>query len=115
MNWAELKQWNFHCKFRFNLLLFHYSVALDVKMKDILLDNGLSFKADKQSGAPKVNLFNTKIDLGSSSISLTGDFVAEIIGWFSNIFKTPLNILINEFFQPIANTVINTIIIPVAL
>ena len=90
MNWAEVTWWNFHTKFTWNWLLFKYTVKLDVNVKEGTLDNGLSIQADDHTGAPEVNFFNTYVNLGKSYIELHGDFVAWIIGWLSNIFKTPL-------------------------
>lgn len=112
MNWAKVTNWHIH--FELWYILFwpiEYSFKVDVQFKDALLDNGLSLQADTHSGAPIVNFFNTQIDLAQSSIGFTGDFVIEIIGWLSNIFKTPIQILVNEFFQPFMNFAINSVII----
>ena len=38
-----------------------------------------------------------------------------IIGWFSNFLKVPIQVVVNEFFEPVVNTVINTFIIPIFL
>jgi hypothetical protein len=59
-----------------------------------------------------VNFFNTEFDLAASSVHFSGDFVIAIIGWLTNFLKVPLQILVNEFFQPIVNFVINDFIIP---
>ncbi|TNV80078.1 hypothetical protein FGO68_gene16659 [Halteria grandinella] len=113
MNWDKISNWHIH--FELWYILFwpiEYSFRVDLLAKNVLIDNGLSLQADTHSGKPIVNFFNTYVDLAQSSVSLSGDFVVEIIGWFANFFKTPLNILINEFFQPFVNLVINDFIIP---
>lgn len=42
MNWAKLLNYDFHCKISVSLVLFHLYYDLDIHMKDIVLDNGLS-------------------------------------------------------------------------
>ena len=59
-----------------------------------------------------MNFFDTYFNLGKSSVKFSGDFVIAIIGWFTNFFKGPVQLFINEFFQPFVNFVINSIIIP---
>jgi hypothetical protein len=112
MNWAKITNWHIH--FELWYILFwpiEYSFKVDILAKNVLIDNGLSLQADKHSGAPIVNLFNTYVDLADSSIAFSGDFVVYILGWLANFFKTPLNILINEFFQPFMNFLLNDFII----
>lgn len=116
MNWDKITNWHIH--FELWYILFwpiEYSFRVDLLAKNVLIDNGLSLQADTHSGKPIVNFFNTYVDLAQSSVSLSGDFIVEIIGWFANFFKTPLNILINEFFQPFVNLAINDFIIPAFL
>lgn len=92
-----------------------YSFNVDLNFKEATLDNGLSLKADPHTGRPIVNFFDTYFNLAQSYVSLSGDFVIEIIGWFTNFLKVPVQILVNEFFQPFVNFIINDIIIPLFL
>ena len=116
MNWAEVTHWNIHFKCLYILFWpFEYSFNVDFEFKNALLDNGLSLQADSHTGAPIVNFFNTEIDLGRSAVHLSGDFVIAIIGWFTNFFKLPIQVLLNQFFQPFINFAINDIIIPLFL
>lgn len=116
MNWATLKNWDMHFECLYIVIWpIEYSFNVDIKMKDAVLDNGLSLQADPHTGRPIVNFFDTVFNLASSSVSFSGDFVIEIIGWLTNFLKVPVQILINEFFQPIVNLVINTFIIPIFL
>jgi hypothetical protein len=62
-----------------------------------------------------VNFFDTYFNLAQSNVQFSGDFVIEIIGWLTNFLKVPIQILVNEFFQPIVNMVINDFIIPTFL
>ena len=113
MNWAAITNWQI--KFECLYILFwpiEYWFDVEIKIKDANLDNGLSLQADTHTGAPIVKFFNTHFDLGKSSVHFTGDFVVEIIGWLTNFLKVPVQILINEFFEPIVNFAINSIIIP---
>ena len=45
-------------------------------------------------------------------MKFSGDLAIYVIGWLTNFLKTPVQILVNQFFQPIVNVVINDIIIP---
>lgn len=92
-----------------------YYFNVDINFKDATLDNGLSLKADPHSGRPIVNFFDTYFNLAQSYVQLSGDFVIAIIGWFTNFLKVPIQILVNEFFQPAVNFVINEIVIPLFL
>lgn len=113
MNWALLKSWNIHFELWYVLLWpIEYSFRVDINLKDCTLDNGLSLQADSHDGAPIVNFFNTEFDLAQSSVHFSGDFVIAIIGWLTNFLKTPIQVLVNEFLQPIVNFVVNDIIIP---
>jgi hypothetical protein len=116
ITWPTLKTWNIHFHVRVNyLFIFHYSMDVDIKMRDILLDNGLSIKANEISGAPIISLFDTHIDLGKSDIDLSGNLAVWVINWFTSFFKLPLQIVINEFFEPVTNLVISWFIVPVLL
>jgi hypothetical protein len=89
-----------------------YYFNVDINFKEATLDNGLSLKADPHSGRPIVNFFDTYFNLADSYVQFSGDFVIYIIGWIANFIKVPIQILVNEFFQPVVNMVINNIIIP---
>jgi len=116
MNWAKLSNFDFHCKVYYNIFWpLSFSFNTDVKMKDLLLDNGLSITANDHTGTPMINFFNTEVDLGKSSLRLSGNLALWVIGIFANMFKLPLQILINMFFQPAVNFAINWVIIPLML
>jgi hypothetical protein len=116
MNWATLKNWRIHFECLYIVVWpIEYYFDVDIILKDAILDNGLSLKADPHSGRPIVNFFETYFNLGASSVHFSGDFVIEIIGWFTNFLKVPIQILVNEFFQPIVNFAINDVIIPLFL
>jgi len=113
MKWASVTNWHIHFDTLFTLIWpLSYGVGVDIFAKNVNLDNGLKIQAEPHTGTPIVNFFNTYLDLGQSYIQLSGDFVIAIIGWFANLFKDPLQVIINEFLQPIINWVINGIIIP---
>ncbi len=99
INWAKLLNLNIH--FEPLYIVFwpiEYGFRVDINLKDCLLDNGLSLQADSHTGAPIVDFFNTKLLLENSSINFSGDLAIFIIGWLSNFLKTPVQILINQFF-----------------
>ncbi len=67
LNWAKLVNYRFHSKFVFKLFWpLTFSFNIDLKMKDVLLDNGFSIKADNDKGTPIIKFFNTHVDLGHS-------------------------------------------------
>lgn len=112
MKWAQVSNWNIH--FECWYILFwplEYRFIVDIFVKEGNLDNGLSIQADTHTGVPEVNFFNTNFDLGQSYVQFSGDFVIAIIGWFANLLKEPIQLLINELLQPLANFVLNDIII----
>jgi len=116
MNWAKLLTYDFHCKVYYNIFWpLSFSFNFDAKLRDVVLDNGLSITANCHTGTPAVNFFNTHIDLGKSSISMTGNLAMWIIGMFGNLFKLPLQVLVNMFFEPAVNTALNWIVIPMFL
>jgi hypothetical protein len=113
MKWATVTNWNIHFECWYVLFWpIEYRFIVDIIVKEGNLDNGLSIQADSHTGAPEVNFFNTNFDLGQTSVHFSGDFVIAIIGWLSNLLKEPIQLLVNEFIQPLANFVINDIIIP---
>lgn len=113
MNWAEVVQWDFHCHVRVGIVLFiAWSWNIDLKMREVLLDNGLSIAANDHTGAPIVNFFDTNIKLGKSEIDFSGNFAMWIIGWFTNFLKMPVELALNLFLQPAINFAINWIVIP---
>jgi hypothetical protein len=97
MNWAELVNWNFHCHVKYTVVpyIMSFSWNIDVKMREIIFNNGLSIAANDHDGRPILNFFDTEILLGKSEIDLSGNFAMWIIGWFSNFFKLPIQILLN--------------------
>lgn len=116
MNWAKIKSWNIHFQCLYIVVWpIEYYFNVDINFKEATLDNGLSLKADPHTGRPIVNFFNTYFNLAQSYVQFSGDFVIEIIGWFTNFLKVPVQILVNEFFQPIVNLFINDFIIPIFL
>lgn len=99
MNWATLKNWDIHFECLYIVIWpIEYYFDVDIKLKDATLDNGLSLHADPHTGTPIVNFFDTVFNLANSSVTFSGDFVVEIIGWLTNFLKVPVQILINEFF-----------------
>ena len=116
MNWAKIKSWNIHFQCLYIVVWpIEYYFNVDINFKEATLDNGLSLKADPHTGRPIVNFFDTYFNLAQSYVQFSGDFVIEIIGWFTNFLKVPVQILVNEFFQPVVNLVINDFIIPIFL
>jgi hypothetical protein len=88
--------WQFHFEPTCSLFWpFSYSFRGDVFARNVRIDIGASLRADPHSGVPVVNFYNSYIDLAQSSIQLSGDCVVQIIGWFANFFKAPLNVIIN--------------------
>jgi hypothetical protein len=53
--------------------------------------------------------------LGKSKVNLSGNLAAWIVNWFTNIFKIPLQVLFNEFFEPTANLFMSLIFVPYIL
>jgi hypothetical protein len=116
MNWAKIKSWNIHFECLYIVVWpIEYYFNVDINFKEATLDNGLSLKADPHTGRPIVNFFDTYFNLAQSYVHFSGDFVIEIIGWLTNFLKVPVQILVNEFFQPIVNLAINDFIIPIFL
>ena len=116
MNWAKIKSWNIHFECLYIVVWpIEYYFNVDINFKEATLDNGLSLKADPHTGRPIVNFFDTYFNLAQSYVHFSGDFVIEIIGWLTNFLKVPVQILVNEFFQPIVNVAINDFIIPIFL
>lgn len=96
MNWAELIDFNIHFEpLAIMIWPIQYGFRVDIDLKNVILDNGLSLDANTRTGSPIVNFFNTQLLLGSSSINFSGDLAIFIIGWLSNILVTPVQILIN--------------------
>jgi len=52
MKWATIKNWDFHCKLRWKALyVFHYTLEIDVNLKDVILDSGISIVSDRKTGS----------------------------------------------------------------
>ena len=116
MDWAELITYDFHCKVYYNIFWpLSFSFNFDAKLRNVVLNNGLSITANDHTGTPSVKFFDTSIDLGKSSISMTGNLAMWLIGMFGNLFKLPLQILLNLFFEPAVNFALNEIVIPLFL
>jgi hypothetical protein len=60
MNWAKLVSYDFHAKVYYNIFWpLSFSFNFDMKLREVILDNGLSITANDHTGTPIVNFFDT--------------------------------------------------------
>ncbi|CDW71462.1 UNKNOWN [Stylonychia lemnae] len=114
MNWAKLVNYQFHCHVKIPIWWFiQINWDIDIYLKNVTVDNGISLTSYAHSGAPYVDLYQTKINLGDSYYRMSGNFIMYLISWITNLLlKYPLQVLIDLFLQPGINFFINNFLIP---
>lgn len=116
LKFAEIVNLDFHFKVTWTVaFIFGFHVNVDIRIIEANLKSGIQLESNLNDGTPELYFHNTDFNLGKSRMDLTGNFVAEIVAFFANFFVTPIQVLVNTFFDPAVNFLLNTIVIPTVI